>query len=84
MLFLKEDYPITHALLDKFNISARNADGCRTIPNLVQLFDIILVKNKETFEFLVSFYNFCCFCILMYFAGDADDFAGASRVLSAS
>ena len=54
MLFLKGDYPVTHALLDKFNITSRNADGRNTIPNLTQLFDIILAKNKETFEFLVS------------------------------
>ena len=55
VLFLKEDYPVTHALLEKVNVSSRSATGGRTIPNLVQLFDLILKKNKETFEFLVSF-----------------------------
>ena len=59
MLFLKGDYPVTHALLDKFNITSRNADGRNTIPNLIQLFDIVLAKNKETFEFLVSFVTIC-------------------------
>ena len=58
VLFLREDYPVTHAVLDKLNISARNASGGRTIPNLVQLFDIIFEKNQENFEYLVSFYNF--------------------------
>ena len=54
VLFLREDYPITHAVLDKLSISARNAAGNQTIPNLVQLFDIIFAKNRENFEYLVS------------------------------
>ena len=82
MLFLKEDYPVTHALLDKYNITARNANGRRTIPNLVQLFDIILAKNKETFEFLVS-YEFPCSFIIVDI-GSADDLAGAAEVLPSS
>ena len=80
MLFLKEDYPVTHALLDKFNITARNANGRRTIPNLTQLFDIILAKNKETFEFLVSFSKIYIFTIVD--VGFADDTAGVAEVLS--
>ena len=83
MLFLKEDYPITHALLDKFNITARNANGRRTIPNLTQLFDIILAKNKETFEFLVSFADKFLFFICINI-GAADDIASVAEVLSPS
>ena len=85
MLFLREDYPVTHALLDKFNISSQNAQGRNTIPNLIQLFDIILAKNKETFEFLVSFEDSAVFSknkILLL--GDADDIADITKVLSAS
>ena len=66
VLFLKEDYPVAHALLEKVNVSSRSATGGRTIPNLVQLFDMILQKNKETFEFLVS-YNLRVICLTRVF-----------------
>ena len=80
VLFLREDYPITHALLEKVNVSSRSATGGRTIPNLVQLFDMILKKNKETFEFLVSLVPLFC-CINIGFSGVADDTASVTDVL---
>ena len=83
MLFLKEDYPVTHALLDKFNITSRNADGRNTIPNLIQLFDIILAKNKETFEFLVSQFLVSAF-IKWVSLGVADDIANVAKVFPSS
>ena len=87
VLFLRGDYPITHAVLDKLNISARNAAGNQTIPNLVQLFDIIFEKNRENFEYLVSYKVellrlYCYSMIISDNSGVADDLAGPAVFLS--
>ena len=53
VLFSKDNYPITHSVLERLKIKSVNAEGAATIPNLVILFQKIFKKNKETFDFYV-------------------------------
>ena len=55
VLFSKDNYPITHSVLERLKVKSVNSEGSATIPNLVILFQNIFKKNKETFDFFVSF-----------------------------
>ena len=54
VLFSKDNYPRTHAVLERLNIKSYNAEGGATIPNLSVLFQKILKSDKETFTYFVS------------------------------
>ena len=80
VLFLQADYPVTHGVLKKLNVSSTTKDGRATVPNLSQLFEIIFPTDEETFNQVVrSFLNYYSF-LLQHFLDPSAVLGGVSGV----
>lgn len=54
VLFSRDNYPVTHSVLDRLKVKSFNSEGGATIPNLVVFLQKVVKSNEETFNYYVS------------------------------
>lgn len=54
MLFNSENYPVAFRVLAELGFAARTTNSRSTLPNFMGLFNLLLPKNQETYDYAVS------------------------------